>query len=51
MSYGTSLPKISVKAEKKVIFLCVDLYVLFTWASPQVKISFKYCVWEEAINY
>lgn len=27
MSYSTSLPKISVKAEKKVIFLCVALYV------------------------
>lgn len=37
MYYSASLPKMSRRAEKKVIFLFVELYVLFTQAYPQVK--------------
>lgn len=37
MCYSSSLPKTSRRAEKKVIFLFVELYILFTWAYRQVK--------------
>lgn len=34
--------KVSRRAEKKVIFLFIELYVSFMWTDPHVEISFKY---------